>query len=356
MKRIGYLYEKIYAMDNLKLAHKNAQKGKTWYRDVQEINKDEESYLIRLQNSIKNQTYDTSKYEVFKKQEGGKVREIYKLPYYPDRVCQWAILQIIEPYLMKHMTKDTYSAIPGRGIHLGLKRLKQCVRRDPEETWYCLKLDVRKYYPSINHDVLKNILRGIFKDEKLLWLLFEIIDSTPGNKGIPIGNYMSQWYGNIYLSNFDHWVKEHLRVKYYFRYMDDIVIFSSSKERLHEILKEIDNYFKNKLDIEIKKNYQIFPTKVRGVDFLGYRVFPKFTLLRKSTLKQLKRKIISVWRTLNMQSLMTRHQWCSINSYRGWLIHCDSYRLSRKYILPLEEHIDRFYKEVIKNGNVQGCS
>lgn len=344
-------------MDNLELAHKNAQKGKSWYEDVRLINTDKDNYLSRLQDSLINQTYHTSEYEIFEKKEGEKVREIYKLPYYPDRICQWAVLQVIEPYFMRYMTKDTYSAIPGRGIHLALERLQHCVYNDRFETQYCLKLDVRKYYPNINHDILKTILRRIFKDEKLLWLLDEVINSTPGNKGIPIGNYMSQWFGNIYLSGFDHYVKEFLRVRHYFRYMDDIVIFSSSKERLHEILSFVHYYFKDKLDVEIKHNYQIFLTKDRGVDFLGYRVFPGYTLLRKSILKKLKQQVFVIQRTLETQPLMTHHQWCSISSYKGWLLYCDSYRLNEKYIIPLNEHIDRFYKEVIKDGTeIRRCA
>ena len=104
-------------MSNLKVAHKNARKGKTWYKDVNQINNNEELYLRELQNQLINQSYNTSEYVIFDKVEGGKLREIYKLPYFPDRICQWALLQVIEPILMKQLVRDTYSAIPGRGIY-----------------------------------------------------------------------------------------------------------------------------------------------------------------------------------------------------------------------------------------------
>ena len=127
MKRYGHLYEKIYNMENLKLAHQHAKKGKGWYAEVQMIDSDPDKYLKELQDMLINKTYHTSEYEVFYKNEHGKTRKIYKLPYFPDRVAQWAILQVIEPYLIKHLISDTFSAIPDRGIHKGLSRVRKKV-------------------------------------------------------------------------------------------------------------------------------------------------------------------------------------------------------------------------------------
>ena len=352
MKRVGCLYQKVYDLDNLRLAHKNARKGKGWYSEVLEVNSDEDKYLKMIQESLIEKTYNTSEYTVFTKVEINKVREIFKLPYYPDRITQWALLQVIEPYLTRTLTTDTYSAIPERGIHLALERLKTCVRVDPVGTKYCLKLDVRKYYPSIDHAVLKKIFRRIFKDDELLWLIDEIIDSTEGDKGIPIGNYMSQWCGNLYLSSFDHWIKEEKGIKYYFRYMDDLVILHESKEFLHSLKRDIEHYLESQLKLTVKDNWQVFPVEVRGIDFLGYRVFPSYTLLRKHTCKRMKKKIVYMWSNIESTGGLTHNQWCSFNSYKGWLIPCDSYRLTEKYIIPLEPYAAKFYKEVILNGKV----
>lgn len=348
MKRYGNLYAKIYDIENLREAHRHARRNKHWYKEVQIVDKDPEKYLLELQKQLMYHTYDTSEYEVFEKEEGRKVRQIYKLPYFPDRICQWAILQVIEPIFIKKLTKDTYSAIPGRGIHQALGRLKSDLRKDPEGTKYCLKLDVKKYYPSINHDILKKILRTIFKDEELLCVLSEIIDSTPGDTGIPIGNYMSQWFGNIYLYQFDHYVKEVLGVKHYYRYMDDIVIFGETKEELREIYLFVEYYLTKRLLLNIKENWQIFPVAARGIDFLGYRIFPDFILLRKSTAKNIIRRSKETQKTVEETGMMTHHQWCSLNSYDGWLIWCDSYRFKEKYIEPLRGDMDKFYKEMIK--------
>jgi RNA-directed DNA polymerase len=348
VKRYGNLYKKIYDLDNLSLAHKNAKKGKGWYKEVKMVDADEEYYLKLLQEMLINKTYNTSEYEIFIKKDGEKEREIYKLPYFPDRICQWAILQVIEPILINNFTKDTYSAIPGRGIHQALKKLKAAIQNDVPGTQYCLKLDVKKYYPSIDHNILKAKYRRIFKDKDLLWLLDEIIDSTPGDVGIPIGNYLSQYSGNFYLSSFDHWIKEVKKVKYYFRYMDDIVILGSSKEELHKLRKEVDEYLRNELKLNIKENWQVFPTFVRGIDFVGYRVFLNYTLLRKSTCKSFKRKMRNInKKKLNGQEL-NYSEWCSINSYKGWLKWCDSYRLSQKYIKPIEQFAQDYYEKYIK--------
>lgn len=340
MKRFGNLYERIYDMDNLRLAHKNARRGKGWYKEVLMVDGNPDYYLGILQNQLKDKTYHTSQYETFIKKDGGKERVIYKLPYFPDRICQWAILQVIEPILIRNLTIDTYSAIPGRGIHFGLNRVRRDLRTDPEGCRYCLKLDARKYYPSINRDILKAKYARIFKDKDLLWLLNEIIDSADGDAGVPIGNYLSQYSGNLYFSSFDHWIKEQKRVKHYHRYMDDVVIFGETKEELHALRREIDEYFKKVLRLIVKDNWQIFPTNVRGVDFLGYRIFPNYTLLRKSTYKQMRKKLAGI-----RGDRMSYSQWCSINSYKGWLIHCNSYRLQQRYIQPLIPYAEIYYLE-----------
>lgn len=352
MKRYGNIYEKIYNIENLRLAHKNAKKGKGWYKEVLMIDENPDYYLKLLQKQLIEKTYHTSKYESFVKKDGEKERVIYKLPYFPDRICQWAILQIIEPILIKNLTIDTYSAIPDRGIHFGLKRVQKDIIMDEEGCRYCLKIDAKQYYPSIDHKILKEKYRKIFKDKNLLRLLDEIIDSTEENAGIPIGNYLSQYSGNFYLSSFDHWIKEEKYVKHYHRYMDDIVIFGKTKEELRLLLKDINLYFEEKLHLTIKDNWQIFPTYIRGVDFLGYRIFKDYILLRKSVYKKMRKKMVYINKKVNSGNMMNYSEWCSINSYKGWLIHCNSFRLRRKYIEPLIPHSKKYYKVNIKKGDV----
>lgn len=339
MKRYGNLYEKVYSMDNLILAHKKARRGKRWYPEVKKVDKKASYYLKKLQQDLKNKTYRTSNYETFNKTDCGKERLIYKLPYYPDRICQWALMLVIEPYLMKNLTADTYSAIKGRGIHYGLKRVTRDLKSDPKGCKYCLKIDIKKYYPSIDHRLLKIKYRSIFKDEDLLWLIEEIIDSS--ETGIPIGNFLSQWSANIYLSDFDHWIKEAKGVKHYHRYMDDIVIFSDSKEELRKLLRDIRRYLRI-YKLEVKSNYQIFPTFIRGLDFLGYRFFQGYILLRKRTYMKMRRKMKAILRKIMRGGMINSHEWGSINSYDGWLKWCNSFRLRREYISPLLPYVKEY--------------
>lgn len=404
MKNTGDLFSKICDMDNLKKAHKNAKKGKGWYQEVKQVDRNLEKALLNLQNSLIEHTYKTSKYKVFYKKEGKKEREIYKLPYYPDRICQWAILQVIEPYLLKTMIADTYSAIPKRGIQpiindlrgytkvikkngevVSKRWVKSILVSDPENTKYCLKMDVRKYYPSILHDILKQRYRELFKDEELIWLLDEIIDSIstcPATEenleilqrlgvyanilisddgreyvdgvGIPIGNYLSQYSGNYNLSPLGHWLKEEKKVKYLYFYMDDIVILGGSKEELHKLKIEIDEFMAVNLKQVLKSNWQVFPSKVRGIDFVGYRFFGEYTLLRKSTCKTFKRKMLAISAKRKNNVKPTYSEWCSFNSYKGWLKWCDSYRLYQKYVAPNEEYMKNYYETEVK-GNAEIC-
>lgn len=367
MRRYDHLFEKIYNLENLRKAHQHAKRGKGWYKEVIEIDKDPDTYLKKIQEMLIQHTYKTSEYEVFYKREGEKTRKIYKLPYFPDRICQWAILQVIEPCIVNNLIADTYSAIPKRGIHKGLQKLKNVLQNHPDECRYCLKLDARHYYQSVNHELLKQKYAAMFNDADLLWLLNEIIDSIETAEiddlsaiylleedvdletGIPIGNYLSQYSGNYYFSSFDHWIKEKKRVRHYFRYMDDIVIFGSTKEELHVLYTEIDDYFREKLKIRIKDNWQIFPTYIRGVDFLGYRVFGNYTLLRKTTCIDMERKLIKIRKKAEDGNMMNYSEWCSINSYNGWLKHCNSFRLKQKYVIPMLPYAEEYYTHNIKS-------
>ncbi len=379
MKRYGYLFEKICSMENLELAYQHAKKGKGWYREVQQIEKRPYYYLAGLQWMLKNHKFRTSEYVTFTKNDGKKERDIYKLPFFPDRICQWAVLQVIEPQLLAYFTDDTYSAIPDKGIHAAFRKLRKAVDTVPEEMTFCMKIDCKKFYPSIDHELLKQKFRKKYKDPELLDLIDEVIDSIStcpateeniefyqscGNEirivtseegkqyidgvGIPIGNYFSQYDGNFFLTEFDHWIKEVKHVKHYYRYMDDICIFADSKEKLHQLLQEIEEYFRIKLKLRLKGNYQIFPSFIRGIDFVGYRIFLNYTLLRKSTCQEFKRKMTAIRKKVESGKEMNYSEWCSINSYKGWLKYCDDYHLSEKYIVPIQPYADRYYKEHIK--------
>ena len=266
MKRIGNLYEQIYEMDNLILADKLASKGKHKQFGVILHQKNKMENLEALRSMLINKNYTTATYSTFKIYEP-KERDIFSLPYSPDRILHHAIMNILEPIFVSCFTADTYSCIKGKGIHAASIALGIAMN-DYDNTIYCLKLDIKKFYPSIDHNILKALLRRKFKDPDILWLLDGIIDSAPG---VPIGNYLSQYFANFYLTYFDHWIKETKHVKYYFRYADDIVILGRCKPELHKLLADIREHLQTKLKLTVKQNYQIFPIEARGIDFVGYR-------------------------------------------------------------------------------------
>ena len=320
MKRYNNFWEKIIDLENLKNAHKNARKGKTHYKEVKMVDRNVDRFVQKIRQDLVSGKFTTSPYKHFEHNDGNKVRKISKLPYYPDRIVHWAIMLQIEDVFLKSFINDTYASLPKKGIHYAVKRVKKAVK-DEKNTRYCLKFDIKKYFPNVDHDILKGLLRRKFKDNKLLKLLDDIIDSADG---IPIGNYMSQYFANFYLSYFDHYIKS-LGVKYYFRYMDDIVILHKDKTFLHGLFQsQIVPYLKKELALTVKENWQIFPTKVRGVDFVGYRFFGKYTLLRKNTYKKLRFKIS---KCKNVEHLKR-----SKASYSGWLLWANCYNLKQKYI------------------------
>lgn len=318
MKRIGNLYHRITSLANLQEADRKAQKGKARQYGVIIHNQNQEGNLLVLQDMLDSKTYKTSKYDVFNIFEP-KERIIYRLPFFPDRITHHAVMNVLEPYFMSTFTADTYSCIKGRGIHSLVKNLKRDLL-DVEGTKYCLKIDIKKFYPNIDHDVLKVLIRRKFKDKDLLWLLDEIIDSAPG---LPIGNYLSQYLANFYLSYFDHWIKEQKCVRYYYRYADDIVALGSDKEALWKLLADINLYLEE-LKLEVKSNYQIFPVEERGIDFVGYVFRHRYIRVRKTIKQNFARK---VKRGCNRKS---------ISSHMGWLKHCNARHLTKK-LLPNEQ-------------------
>lgn len=297
------------------LADSIARKGKLNQPGIIGHDKNRDKNIQMIHEMLINNTYKTSQYITFTIFEP-KERLIFRLPYFPDRIVHHAVMNILEPIFVSTFTFDTYSCIKKRGIHAAANALKDALK-DKENTQYCLKLDIQKFYPSVDHTVLKTLLRRKFKDQRLLTLLEEIINSA---EGLPIGNYLSQYFANFYLTYFDHWIKEEKRVKYYFRYADDMVILSRGKPYLHQLLSEIRKYLQEYLKLIVKGNYQVFPVNARGIDFIGYVFRHDYVRLRK-IIKQSFARMLK--KNKNPQS---------IASYRGWALHCNSKNLLKKLI------------------------
>ena len=326
VKRIGNIYDKISSIENLELADSKARKGKAKSYGVKKHILVQKENLDKLHKLLKQCKYKTSSYDIFKIYEP-KEREIYRLPYYPDRIVHHALMNYLESIWVSVFIKDTYACVKNRGIHSAVKKLKSQLRNNKEETKYCLKLDIKKFYPSIDQSILKKIIRRKIKDERVLLILDEIIGSVPN--GVPIGNYLSQFFANLYLAYFDHHLKEVYRVRFYYRYADDIVILSSNKQYLHSLRKVIDGYLSLKLNLKVKENWQVFPVDKRGIDFLGYVFFSTHTLLRKS----IKRKFCKVYLKMLAKGASEEYIQRRVCSWLGWMKHCDSKNLMKHILI-----------------------
>lgn len=303
------------SIENLYAAEAIARKGKKDQYGVIAFDKNKDANILQLHAQLVNKSFQTSPYSTFFIHEP-KEREIFRLPYYPDRIVHHAAMLKLEALFVSTFTADTYSCIKKKGIHAAANAVKKALKDVPGTT-YCLKLDIKKFYPNVDHQILKQLLRRKIKDADLLWLLDSIIDSAPG---LPIGNYLSQYFANFYLTYFDHWIKEVKQVKYYFRYADDLIILSDSKEDLHNLLADIKKYLSDKLKLTVKHNHQVFPVSARGIDFVGYVFYHTHTMLRKSIKQNYARKVAKGI------SAATKA------SYKGWTKHCNANHLNKKLL------------------------
>lgn len=255
------------------------------------------------------------------------------VPTMEELLVQHCIVNAMKPMFCKGMYEHSYASLPGRGAHKGKKVIEKWIRTDPKNCKYVLKMDIRHFFDSIPHDRLKAKLRKTIHDEKMLNLLFRIIDIT--DVGIPLGFYTSQWLSNWYLQGLDHYIKEQLRAVYYMRYMDDMVIFGCNKRVLHRIRQAISDYLETELGLELKANWQIFRFSHgndlgRDLDFMGFRFFRKRTILRKTIMHKAARKANKLSKKEKLTILDARQ----MLSYLGWIDCTDTYGMYQKWIKP----------------------
>ena len=319
-RRHGNLFNRIVAAENIEAAYHRARKGKGRMKNVKRFAMKKDQNLEKIRKTLVEKTFTTSKYQEKTIREPKK-RTIYVLPFSPDRIVQHALMAIIEPIWDNMMLSDSYACRVGKGVHRGSRRTMQFVRR----YHYCLKCDVSKFYPSVDHAVLKRIIRRKIKCQNTLWLIDDIIDSFPGGKNVPIGNYTSQWFGNLYLNELDTFVKCTLKVGPYVRYCDDFCLFSDEKAQLRAAALSIENFLRDCLKLSMSK-CDLFPVS-HGVDFLGYRHFRRYVLLRKSTATRVMRRLSALPQRLLRRKISKESARSSLASTKGWMKWANTHNL-----------------------------
>jgi len=285
MKRVGHLYRQINERENLCLAFSKAAKGKHGRREVMTFRENFEENIQDLIEQIFDQKVRVGNYHFFHVHDPKK--RLICAASFSERVLHHAIMNICEPALESYAIYDTYACRKGKGGHKAIERTQQFSRRFD---WY-LKLDISRYFDSIDHDILLALLKRRFKDKELLMLFERILDTylTRPGKGVPIGNLFSQHMANFYLGYLDHWVKEVLRIRGYVRYMDDFILWAHEKESLKKTLDTLSLWLQKTLKLKLNQNIQLNRCS-RGIPFLGYRVYPQTVRLGSSSKKRFIRK------------------------------------------------------------------
>lgn len=289
MKSFNGLFEECITSENIDLAIKNVKKGSKGYRKrkLEEYMRDVDKFKADILEYF---THYKNAHHIPKEINDGisrKKRTII-VPTVMELIVQHMLMSVFRKYFRTSFYYHSYGSIPGKGPHLAKENIEKFVRSTSEDTNYFLKVDVKKFFDSVPHDILKDKLSKRIRDKRYLKVLFEIIDVT--EVGIPIGFYTSQWLANWYLSDFDHWVKEKLKAKVYYRYMDDIVIFDRDKKKLHWMRKEIQNYLNKNLGLTLKENWVVAKFDDRCLDFVGFKFYRNRTTIRKSILRKTRRK------------------------------------------------------------------
>ena len=319
MKTVNNLWESFISKENFELAAKKAVKSKKSKAAVIDFLANKDVLIEKLRRDVICGNFRTSNY-VVKTIYEPKERQIFVLPLYPDHVLHHALINVLAPIWLKMFVRDSFACIPGRGLHAASARVMHFVRNNN----YVLQCDIKKFYPSIQHAQMKRVLRRKISDRRLLKLLDDIVDSCGGDKNVPIGNLTSQWFGNVFLNELDHFVKEQLKWRDYIRYCDDFCLFGNDKLALHDAANKISDFINNNLGLIFSKS-MVYPVR-RGFDFIGYRHFRKFILLRKSTAKRIKKRVMNIVR----HNDLSEHSVGQLSAVNGWLCWANSYRYKQK--------------------------
>lgn len=318
MKRYGNLWSKICEKSNIEEAARKSLKGKPLTRDRRRLLDNWDVCIEEIRQSLIDETYQFGDLYSFVVHEP-KEREIHCPHFFPDRVLHHCVMNVINPLFEDKFISGTFGSIKRRGVAMAANKVKEAIKTHPN--WYFLQIDVRQFYHSINHDVMKQQIRRVIKCKQTIEMCDRIIDVH--SPGLAIGVYPSQYFANLLLSPVDHYVKEVARIKHYYRYMDDMLFIVHDKHCAHRLLSQLTVEIE-KLGLTIKNNVRIAPLAV-GVDFIGYKFFPTHTLLRK----RIKLKMQRTLRRLRKRNATDEEIKRKTASHFGWCKHANCRNLLR---------------------------
>ena len=326
MSRIQFIhkYQYIISTENLLLAWKEFLIGKKSRLDVQDFERNLMANIISLHNDLENKTYKHSPYKAFSIADP-KPRNIHKAKV-RDRLLHHAIYRVLYPFFDKTFISDSFSCRVEKGTHKALERFKIFARKISQNntrTCWILKCDIKKFFANIDHKVLKGILNRYIEDKDIRWLLSQVVDSFSADSkfrevGLPLGNLTSQLLVNVYMNEFDQFMKRELKVKYYIRYADDFVIFCEDKNYLENMLPKIGGFLQKELKLQLHPDKVFIKTLASGVDFLGWVHFPFHKVLRTTTKKKMFRKLKEAEGKIE-----------TLQSYLGLLKHGNTYKIRK---------------------------
>jgi len=327
--QLAHKFEDIVSLDNLLEAWREFLKGKRKKKDVREFSFRLMDNIISLRHDLVHNTYKHGSYQAFNISDP-KPRNIHKATV-RDRLIHHAIYRKLYPFFDKTFIADSFSCRLNKGTHKALNRfcsLAFRISKNNTRTCWVLKCDIKKFFASIDHDILMNILQKYIPDKDVLWLLEMIISSFPGpgqKTGLPLGNLTSQLFVNIYMNEFDQFVKHKLKAKHYIRYADDFVLFSENRKWLEAQIPAINNFFQKELKLALHPQKVYIKTLSSGIDFLGWVHFPDRRVLRTTTKKRMKKKI----------GITPKIE--TINSYLGLLEHGNTHKLQKEVLNFFEQ-------------------
>ena len=315
-------YIKIISLENLFTAWEEFIKGKRKRKDIAEFSEDLSSNVYSLHLDLLNKTYWHDGYHAFNISDP-KPRNIHKATV-RDRLLHHAVYRVLYPYFDKKFIHDSYSCRLNKGTHRAMERFKhfsQKVSRNNTKQCWILKCDIKKFFASIDHNLLRYIVMNYIDDKDTNWLISQIVTSfhsAKSGKGLPLGNLTSQLLVNIYMNEFDQYIKHNLKVKYYIRYADDFVITMIYRSELENLLPELRNFLKERLKLSLHPDKVFIKTLASGIDFLGWVHFPDHRVLRTTT----KRRMV--------KNLSKNYSQETIALYHGLLKHGNTYKLREK--------------------------